>query len=634
MPPQPAGLVKASSAAHQPSPPTPSSSGATRPNEEEENGTHHHAAHAPPAVDCAASMPPLPRWPWTNVVLLAFCFALGMGALFVQASVSAVAAREWASSSVGTVPLGLLFGGTAVSAAGIPRLSARLGLRYALLLCVLLGAAGALMCLGAALQQSFVLLAFGSLLQGPSFAATLALRFAALHFVPVEAAPRAIALVVAGGVMSAAGPELARSTRSALPQDFGGSYIATAGVLLLYALLLMMIDFKAAARIAKARHLADADEVVGEEMAAVQAKDGMLQQDENSNARVGNGTANQNKTLPTSDATPTDCSHATDAHIEQTPLATTTIATTTTRTRTTTTTTAPSTTLSGPSGSRLWQRSAPRTLRVLLLQPACAVAIIASVISYSAMTSIMAATPLAMADAGLSFEQSSLAVSMHSLGRYLPSFVAGAVVARFGAVPVMLVGFTVELVALLLYLAGRSAAIFISAIFFVGAGWSLSFVASSRLLVSACRPAERVRMQAVIDATTLVGLTATTVSASFSLEHFGLDVFAGLHAFYVALGLSAVVGLAVWRWQQHRRQRAETEANVGAAAGTAGAEGSVLATGEHTAAEERVEEDNKAQAREEAGMQGAEWRVAPGVHIVLRQDGSSDHPQAVYESVV
>ena len=448
-----------------------------------------------PSADPAEHL--IPKRPWTNVVLLALCFALGMASLFVQVSVSAIAAREFASASVATVPLGLLFAVTAVASTAVPRLAHRIGARPTLLLCALSAVAGALLNFGAAYRQSFALLAVGSLFQGPNFAATLYLRFAALQFVPQKAAAKAIALVVAGGVLSAAGPELARGTRAVLPQDFAGSYIAIAVIYAIFGLLLFAVDFDAAQRVARARHEAE-------------VKAALLQQ---SGGQV-------------------DCSPPAADSIKD-----------------------------------LERRLQPRSLRELARQPAFVAAIIASIIAYSAMTSLMSATPVAMSDAGLDFEATSLAITVHSLGRYLPSFVSGRLVARVGSVTVMLLGYVIQMAATLAFLAGRSKVVFVTAICFVGVGWSLSFVAGTRLLTKTYHAYERARVQGFTDTVILVAMTATTVSASSSLQFFGLDTFAGLHFMYESLGLLTILTLVVWRWWQKRRGLGDAAADDNAGAG-------------------------------------------------------------------
>jgi MFS family permease len=422
-----------------------------------------------------------------------------MSAVFVQVSVSTIAARDFASGSVATVPIGLVFAATAASSTAVPRLAHRIGARPALLLCSLMGIAGALLNFGASYRKSFPMLAVGSLLQGPNFAATLYLRFAVLQFVSREAAAKAIALVVAGGVLSAAGPELARGTRTALAQDFAGSYVANTAIFVVFGLLLFAVDFDAAQRVASARHEAEVMTAI------IRQRDG--------NHLDGHGLG------------------------------------------------------AGGDIENLEKRLRPRSLRELARQPAFVVAIISTIVAYSAMTSLMGATPVAMSDAGLGFQATSLAITVHSLGRYMPSFVSGRAVAQVGSVPIMVLGYVVQMAATLAFLAGRSEAVFVTAIFFVGAGWSLSFVASTRLLTKTYHAYERARVQGFTDTVTLVAMTATTVSASSSLQFFGLDTFAGLHFMYESLGLLTILTLVVWRWWQKRRGLGDAAADDNAGAG-------------------------------------------------------------------
>ena len=91
---------------------------------------------------------------------------------------------------------------------------------------------------------AFALLVVGALPQGFTYACTNNLRFAVMQFTTPEFAPRAIAMVIAGGVFSAGvGPEASKYTRTSMDKEFLGSYVLLTCIYSVMLLVPLLIDF-------------------------------------------------------------------------------------------------------------------------------------------------------------------------------------------------------------------------------------------------------------------------------------------------------------------------------------------------------------------------------------------------------
>jgi MFS family permease len=180
-----------------------------------------------------------------NVWLLFACQALMNASVVGQVVMSALIGHSLAEDkSLATLPMAIQF--VATMAASIPAgiVFARLGRRAGFLL----GAAGAL--LGSLVfawgvwRADFWLYTLGGLPAGLGFGIAQHYRFAAAEVASAAYRPRAIALVMAGGVVSALfGPEIVKHTKDLFgPALFLGTYLALAVLPVLCAVLLTIVD--------------------------------------------------------------------------------------------------------------------------------------------------------------------------------------------------------------------------------------------------------------------------------------------------------------------------------------------------------------------------------------------------------
>ena len=142
---------------------------------------------------------------------------------------------------------------------------------------------------------------------------------------------------------------------------------------------------------------------------------------------------------------------------------------------------------------------AGRSLWVIMRQPVFAVACASAALSYGVMALLMAATPLAMQQCGLGFDDAALVLEWHVIGMFAPGFFTGHLIKRFGTLAIMAVGAALTLMCIAIALTGVELHQFVLSLFLLGVGWNFLFTGSTTLSLGAYRPEEKDRAQAVIN---------------------------------------------------------------------------------------------------------------------------------------
>ncbi len=176
-----------------------------------------------------------------NVLLLAFSQALMLSAIVMSMALGAILGSNLApDKGYATLPIAVMVIGTAIASIPAALLMRRFGRRAGFLTGATLGLAGSLLCALGLLQQSFALFIAGHLLLGSYQGFANYYRFAAVEATDAGHASRAIAWVIAGGVVAAfLGPQLGQWGRNWMAGSlFVGSYLAQ-GVLSLTALAIL-----------------------------------------------------------------------------------------------------------------------------------------------------------------------------------------------------------------------------------------------------------------------------------------------------------------------------------------------------------------------------------------------------------
>ncbi len=163
------------------------------------------------------------------------------------------------------------------------------------------------------------------------------------------------------------------------------------------------------------------------------------------------------------------------------------------------------------------------------------------------MVMIMVITPLHMDHGGHGTGEISLVIMAHQLGMFGLSWATGWLIDRFGATTLIISGAALLVSASLLAPVVMSVIGLSIALFLLGLGWNLCFVAGSSLLAVGLAPAESARVQGFSDT------WASAASAVGSLST-GLLFAAGDMLLVGAVGLAFSLGLAAawlhWRGRE------------------------------------------------------------------------------------
>jgi MFS family permease len=176
-------------------------------------------------------------------------------------------------------------------------------------------------------------------------------------------------------------------------------------------------------------------------------------------------------------------------------------------------------------------------IRTILMRPVVIAAVTALVGGQATMTLIMTMTPLHLTDHGHGLETVGLVISGHVAGMFALAPVSGWITQRAGSVRTIFLGAGVLMGASLLAALAppESDTLLFVALFTLGFGWNLGFVAGSSLLSSGVSLAERARVQGAADAV----IWSTSALASVGS---GLVVAAASYTTLGLLGVAIVIG--------------------------------------------------------------------------------------------
>jgi MFS family permease len=193
-----------------------------------------------------------------------------------------------------------------------------------------------------------------------------------------------------------------------------------------------------------------------------------------------------------------------------------------------------------------------RPLAEIARQPVFIVAVICAGSGYGVMTLLMTATPLAMGFCGYPYAAAAGVISAHVVGMFAPSFFTGSLIKRFGVLPVIVTGLTIELSCVAIALSGQEIANFWWALALLGFGWNLAYVGGTTLLTEAYRPSEKAKVQGLNE------ILVFGVQALASLSSGVLVNTAGWTRLnYFAIPLLAIAGSSAL-WLMARRRAANS----------------------------------------------------------------------------
>ncbi len=194
-----------------------------------------------------------------------------------------------------------------------------------------------------------------------------------------------------------------------------------------------------------------------------------------------------------------------------------------------------------------------RALRELLRPPVLRVAILGCAISYGVMNLLMVATPLAMTVHHHSFAQAGLVLEWHVIGMYAPGFVTGTLIARFGALRVILVGILLNLGCIAVALSGTGLQEFLVALVLLGVGWNFMYIGGTTLITYQYSGPEKNRVQGFTDACVFTTMVTSSASSGALLVANGWQLLNWVALPFVLAAMVAVAWLAYrfgWRHEQ------------------------------------------------------------------------------------
>ncbi len=153
-----------------------------------------------------------------------------------------------------------------------------------------------------------------------------------------------------------------------------------------------------------------------------------------------------------------------------------------------------------------------RPLREIMRQPTFIVAAACGALSYGVMNLLMAATPLAMQQCSLPFNDVALVLEWHVIGMFAPGFFTGHLIKRLGVLNIMGIGVLLNAICIAVALTGVDFQQFLLALFLLGLGWNFLFTGSTTLSLQTYSPQEKDRAQAALN----FFVFATTALSSFA----------------------------------------------------------------------------------------------------------------------
>jgi MFS family permease len=193
-------------------------------------------------------------------------------------------------------------------------------------------------------------------------------------------------------------------------------------------------------------------------------------------------------------------------------------------------------------------------LSELLTRPGVARSLLAAVASFSVMVAVMNLTGIVVVEHGHHAHAVFPIIGAHVIGMYALVLVVGDVIDRLGRTPALVGGLALMAVSVisLLWITGVGATAF--ALFGLGLGWNLSFVAATAQLADSTAPGERGKLLGFND------LLSGLVGASLAL--LGGFALSALGVAALAIGGTVLVAApALWIVRESRRSAAAVAAD-------------------------------------------------------------------------
>ena len=174
-----------------------------------------------------------------------------------------------------------------------------------------------------------------------------------------------------------------------------------------------------------------------------------------------------------------------------------------------------------PAPPKAARRQTGRPLGEIVRQPRFVVAAIAGMVSWAAMNQLMMGAPIAMHICSLPFSDAAFVMQWHNFAMFLPGFVAGALINRYGIYNVMLWGALMMFGSVAAVVTGIDLWNFWWGGFLVGTGWCFLFVSATILVTECCTVEEQSKTQGFNDFLVFFAQAAGTFSSGILIYQVG-----------------------------------------------------------------------------------------------------------------
>ncbi len=162
-----------------------------------------------------------------------------------------------------------------------------------------------------------------------------------------------------------------------------------------------------------------------------------------------------------------------------------------------------------------------RRVGEIVKQPVFIVALLCAVATYALMTFMMTGAPLAMKHHGHTEAEAVLGIRWHVLAMFGPSFFTGALIVRFGKLPIMAIGLGLLILCAVVALSGLELWNFWTSLILLGVGWNFGFIGATALLGEAYSASEKNKIQGLHDFILFTLVALASLASGATLNSYG-----------------------------------------------------------------------------------------------------------------
>jgi MFS family permease len=185
----------------------------------------------------------------------------------------------------------------------------------------------------------------------------------------------------------------------------------------------------------------------------------------------------------------------------------------------------------------------PRPLKEIAKQPKFIIAVTSGVVTYSLMSFVMTAAPIAMVGCGHTVGEAALGIQWHVLAMFAPSFFTGRLIQRFGTLTVTSFGLVLMAFSAVVGLSGLGLTHFWLSLVLLGVGWNFGFIGATTMVTACHQPNERNKVQALNDFLVFGSVAASSFSAGKLLSVAGWETL----NYFVFPAVAVVFALMAWQ---------------------------------------------------------------------------------------